>query len=49
VEVKTKKAQLNEMEKEGLQLSKRFGFIPIIVRTKVNLVADYKDVTVKAL
>ena len=49
VEVKTNKAQLNKWEREGLQLSKKFDFIPMLVRTKVTLIADYKDVIVKTL
>lgn len=49
VEVKTNKGQLSKWQKEGFQLSKRFGFIPMIVRTKVTLIADCKDVTVEVL
>ena len=49
VEVKTNKAQLNKWQREALQLSKKFGFIPMLVRTKVTLIADYKDVIVKTL
>jgi hypothetical protein len=49
VEIKTNKARLNEFEKEGLLLCKRFGFIPLLVRTKVTLIADLDDVTLQLL
>lgn len=49
VEVKTNKGQLNRWQKEGFQLSKRFGFIPMIVRTKIAVIADSKDVTAQIL
>ena len=49
VEVKTNKAILTKFQKEDLQLSKKFGFIPILVRTKVKLIADYKNVTITTL
>lgn len=49
VEVKTNKAQLSTLERKELHFSKKFGFFPMIGRTKVTLVAEYNDVTVEAL
>jgi hypothetical protein len=49
VEVKTNRGQLSKWQKEGFQLSKRFGFIPMVVRTKVKLIADCKDVSIEVL
>ena len=44
VEVKTNKAILGQNQKKELELSKKFGFIPIIVKTKVALIANLDDV-----
>lgn len=44
VEVKTNSSKLSEKQKKELELSKKFGFTPIIVKTKVTLVAKLKDV-----
>lgn len=49
VEVKTNKGRLSKLQKEEMEKSKKFGFIPLIVRTKVTLIADMKDVKVKTL
>lgn len=48
-EVKTNNAKLTIDQKEALQLSKRYGFIPMLVKTKVKLIADIKDVTLELL
>jgi len=47
--VKVNTAVLSDLEKASLQLSKKFGFIPILVRTKITLTADFKDVVMKTL
>ena len=44
VEVKTNRAILGQNQKKELELSKKFGFIPIIVKTKVTLIANLDDV-----
>jgi predicted transcriptional regulator len=44
IEAKTNKAILRQNQKKELELSKNFGFIPIIVKTKVNLIANLDDV-----
>jgi Holliday junction resolvase-like predicted endonuclease len=49
VEVKTNEADLSKSRKRDLQLSKRYGFIPMLVKTKVKLIADLEDVTVTLL
>ena len=48
VEVKTNKARLTKTQKEGLQLCRRFGLIPMLIRTKIKISVD-KDVTMKIL
>jgi len=47
--VKVNTAILSDSEKASLQLSKKFGFIPMLVRTKITLIADFKDVVMKTL
>jgi hypothetical protein len=47
--VKVNTAILSDLEKASLQLSKKFGFIPMLVRTKITLTADFKDVVMKTL
>jgi len=49
VEVKTNKAQLSKKNEEELKLAKKYGFIPMVVKTKVTLIADYKDISIKIL
>lgn len=49
MEVKTNKARLNEWQKEGFQLCKKFGFIPLLIKTKVIVNADYKDIVIEEL
>lgn len=44
VEVKTNKAKVTSLQKEELQICKRFGFVPMVVRTKVSIVARMEDV-----
>ena len=44
VEVKTNSSKLSENQEKELELSKKFGFTPIIVKTKVTLVAKLEDV-----
>ena len=45
VEVKTNEARLSKSQKRDLQLAKNFGFTPLLVKTKVKLVANLEDVT----
>jgi hypothetical protein len=47
VEVKTNRAMLSNRQKKELELSRKFGFMPMIIRTKVKIVADLKDVTME--
>ncbi len=47
--VKVNTAVLSDLEKASVQLSKKFGFIPMLVRTKVTLIADFKNVVMKTL
>jgi hypothetical protein len=47
--VKVNTAVLSDLEKASVQLSKKFGFIPMFVRTKVTLIADFKNVFMKTL
>jgi len=49
VEVKTNRARLPKWEKESFSITKKFGFKPMLVKTKVTLIADEKDITVKML
>jgi hypothetical protein len=49
VEVKTNDAQLDKTQKEELLLSKKHGFIPLLVNTKVTLIANSEDVVIQFL
>lgn len=49
VEVKTNDAQLSRTQKEELLLSKKLGFIPLLVNAKVTLVANLEDVVIQFL
>jgi hypothetical protein len=49
VEVKTNKARLTKKNEGELKIAKKYGFIPMVVKTKVTLIADFKDVTIKTL
>ena len=49
VEIKTNEGRLTEPQKKELELSKKFGFIPIVIRTKVKIIADLKDVKLEFL
>jgi len=49
VEVKTNSAQLSRTQKEELLLSKKHGFIPLLVNTKVTLIANSEDVVMQFL
>ena len=44
VEVKTNSSKLSEKQRKELELSKKFGFTPIIIKTKVTLIANLTDV-----
>lgn len=44
VEVKTNKARLRKYQKKMMMKAKEFGFIPMIVRPKVSIVAELEDV-----
>ena len=46
VEVKTNSSKLSEKQKKELELSKKFGFTPLIIKTKVTVVANLKDIVV---
>lgn len=49
VEVKTNSAQLSRTQKEELLLSKKHGFIPLLVNAKVTLIANLEDVVIRFL
>jgi len=45
VNVKTNNAQLRKYQNEVMIRAKEFGFIPMVVRPKVSIVARLEDVT----
>lgn len=49
VEVKTNNAVLAKYQRKMMIKAKEFGFIPMIVRTKVSIIAKLEDVTTETL
>jgi hypothetical protein len=47
VDVKTNKAKLRKYQRKIMLRAKEFGFIPMIVRSKVSIIARIEDVTVE--
>ena len=45
VDVKTNKAILQKHQKRMIMKAKEFGFIPMLVRPKVSIIARLEDVT----
>ena len=49
VAVKTDGGRLSELEKKELEMSKKFGFSPILIRTNITLIANLENVTMEML
>jgi len=49
VDVKTNKAKLRKYQRKMMLRAKEFGFIPMIVRPKVSIIARIEDVTVEKI
>ena len=49
VEVKSNGSRLSELQKKELEIAKRMGFTPIIIRTNITLIANLDNVTMELL